>query len=186
MPAYLRQTEWMNFNLLTGCGGHAFVKETEWNDVPIIDLQSPQSFFQCWNEKKPSSQITRWLNPHWYKHPSCSLLHCTGLQKSMPWFCSDTVLDCLGDDKQKVAGLHWRDITLKLTICVKYHCGTLGAVYMDGSVRRDDSIPGTWAGSPRRDLAMSLVSLENSPRVYMGTRASPGRRDLRMLKVDLT
>ena len=48
-----------------------------------------------------------------------------------------------------------------------------------------NSIPGTRAGSPRRDLAMSLVSLENSPRVYMGTRASPGRRDLRMLKVDL-
>ena len=48
-----------------------------------------------------------------------------------------------------------------------------------------NSTPGTRAGSPRRDLAISLVSLENSPRVYMGTRASPGRRDLGMLKADL-
>ena len=48
-----------------------------------------------------------------------------------------------------------------------------------------NSIRGNRAGSPRRDLAISLVSLENSPRVYMGIRASPGRRDLRMLKVDL-
>ena len=48
-----------------------------------------------------------------------------------------------------------------------------------------NSIPGTRAGSPRRDLSISLVSLENSPRVYMGTRASLPRRDLRKLKVDL-
>ena len=38
-----------------------------------------------------------------------------------------------------------------------------------------NSIPGTWAGSPWRDLALSLVSLENSPRVYTGTRVSPPR-----------
>ena len=48
-----------------------------------------------------------------------------------------------------------------------------------------NSIPGTRAGVPRRDLAISFVSLENSPREYMGTWASPGRRDQCMLKVDL-
>ena len=40
-------------------------------------------------------------------------------------------------------------------------------IYSKGLFIWENSIPGTRIGSPRRDLAISLVSLENSPCIYM-------------------
>ena len=59
----------------------------------------------------------------------------------------------------------------------------IGAVYMGKLARLAEMIPSRLyhaAGSPRRDLAISL-----STRVYMRTWASPPKRDLRVLKVHL-
>ena len=76
------------------------------------------------------------------------------------------------------AGSPWRDLALSLVSLEnrspRVYTGTRVSPPR-GLFIWENSIPGTRAGLPRRDLAVSLVSLENSPRVYMGTRASPGR-----------